>query len=301
MSDEGLFYQAVDCVIHGKADDLRGLLGEYPELAREKSAISGGNLLHYVAANGVEGELQKTPPNAVEIAEILLGAGADPNATAHFHGGGGDSTPLVGLVSSVHPHHMGVQADLVKAFCAGGAKADGIDDDGMPMATALSFYYPKAAVALEMSGARADNVIFAAALGRLDTVRAMVEKGSLGRYTLGSLDNRDGAWTGTALALADMRAGALEQAFVYAAMCGQTDVIGYLLEQGVDINAGPCRNETGLHLATWVGDLDMVKFLVENGADISKRDTRHHSAPIGWAEEGRQKAIIDYLASKGRQ
>jgi hypothetical protein len=187
---------------------------------------------------------------------------------------------------------MGVQADLVKPFCAGGAKADGIDDDGMPMATALSFYYPKAAVALEMSGARADNVIFAAALGRLDTVRAMVEKGSLGRYTLGSLDNRDGAWTGTALALADMRAGALEQAFVYAAMCGQTDVIGYLLEQGVDINAGPCRNETGLHLAAWVGDLDMVKFLVENGADISKRTHVIIPRPLAGRKKADRKLLL---------
>ena len=44
-------------------------------------------LLHYVAANGVEGYRQLTPPNAVAIADALLDAGADVDALADMYGG----------------------------------------------------------------------------------------------------------------------------------------------------------------------------------------------------------------------
>jgi hypothetical protein len=37
--------------------------------------------LHYIGANGVEGERQKTPANAVEVARILLDAGAEESST----------------------------------------------------------------------------------------------------------------------------------------------------------------------------------------------------------------------------
>jgi len=39
-------------------------------------------LLHYAAANGVEAERQRTPPNAPAVAQLLLARGADPDAFA---------------------------------------------------------------------------------------------------------------------------------------------------------------------------------------------------------------------------
>ena len=51
-----------------------------------------------------------------------------------------------------------------------GARVDGLDDDGTPLWTAITFGYTDAAEALVRCGARVDNLVFAAALGRLDAV-----------------------------------------------------------------------------------------------------------------------------------
>ena len=57
-------------------------------------------LLHYVAANGVEDFRQKTPDNIVEIAELLLDAGAEVNAESNAYGGGCTALGLVATSSS---------------------------------------------------------------------------------------------------------------------------------------------------------------------------------------------------------
>jgi hypothetical protein len=56
--------------------------------------------VHYVAANGHEGFHQRTPTNAVEIARLLLEAGAEVDALADMHGH--RRTTMQMLVSSVH-------------------------------------------------------------------------------------------------------------------------------------------------------------------------------------------------------
>src|SRR5262245_37061789 len=68
------FEAAVEAVVAGDTQALARLLGQHPELIRARSTIvtfhdppvHGATLLHYVAANGVEGFRQRTPPNAVE-------------------------------------------------------------------------------------------------------------------------------------------------------------------------------------------------------------------------------------------
>jgi hypothetical protein len=110
--------------------------------------------------------------NAVDVLGLLIERGADPDATCESYGGGSGATTMCLLVSSAGPAAAGVQAALVEALCAGGARVDGIDDDGLPLWTAVSFGYTAAAEALARCGARLDNVCFAAALGDLDAVRA---------------------------------------------------------------------------------------------------------------------------------
>lgn len=152
-----VFEQAVEAVIHGDTDTLKQLLEQHPALAGARSTRDHhATLLHYVAANGVEAERQIVPDNAVDIATILLEAGANPNATADFYGGGDGSTALVGLVTSVHPHEKGVQADLTCLFCKHG-NPNGINDDGAPLRYARQFHYEAAVQALLDSGARDDK------------------------------------------------------------------------------------------------------------------------------------------------
>jgi len=54
-----------------------------------------------------------------------------------------------------------VQAALVEALCAAGARPDGVDDDGLPLWTAIVWGYQEAVDAL-VRGARVDNLVFAA-------------------------------------------------------------------------------------------------------------------------------------------
>src|SRR5207248_2327748 len=69
------FELAADAVIEGRLTDLHRLLRDRPALATARSHRQHhANLLHYVAANGVEQYRQKSPSNAVEIATTLLEA-----------------------------------------------------------------------------------------------------------------------------------------------------------------------------------------------------------------------------------
>src|SRR5436190_2935264 len=105
------FESAVDAIVTGDVAKLNQLLGKDPELVRERSTfLHHATLLHYVGANGVENYRQKTPKNAVQVAEVLLRAGADVNAVADIYGGS-DSLGLA--ATSVFPFLTGVQDALI--------------------------------------------------------------------------------------------------------------------------------------------------------------------------------------------
>src|SRR5262249_17555376 len=145
---ENAFEAAAEAIVGGDEATLAALLLD-PELASARSARRHhATLLHYVAANGVEDFRQKSPPNAVAIATLLLDAGAAVDALADTYGGGPAQTTLNLLVSSVHPARAGVQVALVELLADRGAALEGLAGDGSPLLTALSFGYPAAAEAL---------------------------------------------------------------------------------------------------------------------------------------------------------
>ena len=95
-----LFHSAAQAVVDGNLAALHAYLSRTDAgLTSARSPQHGATLLHYVSANGpVEGNMQKTPANAVEIAQFLIENGSYVDAT--IEGGDAATTPLVGLVTS---------------------------------------------------------------------------------------------------------------------------------------------------------------------------------------------------------
>src|SRR5262249_26274078 len=82
---------------------------------------------------------------SVEIAKILLDAGAEPDSLAGMYGG--KCTTMSMLVSSCHPAEAGVQVPLVHLLIDYGAAVDekGSGSWTSPLMTALIFGYQDAA------------------------------------------------------------------------------------------------------------------------------------------------------------
>ena len=224
------FDEAVTAVITGDAAALKKLLQEDPGLIEARAPSEHrSTLLHYVGANGIEDELQKTPPNAVEITRILLDAGAEVDSLAGTYGGDTNQTTLCLLVSSCHPAEAGLQPDLVKVLCDAGAAVNGVADDGAPLATALMFSYTKSVDMLVQCGARIDNLLFSAGAGDLDRVRSWF--GSDGRLDPAAV------YDGPHFPIARDEKELVEQAFGLACYHLRLDTIRFLIEQGVDVNS----------------------------------------------------------------
>ncbi len=277
------FESAVEAVINGDVAALRSSLREHPELVRARSTrvthfdppVHRATLLHYVAANGVEGYRQKTPKNAVEVAQTLLKAGAEVDALADMYGGHYATMSM--LVSSCHPAKAGVQVALVETLLDFGAaiEARGSAKWGSPLMTALAFGYQSAAEALVRRGARVDNIAAAAGLGRLADVRQLLAAAS-------SQDRH--------------------RALALAAQHGHLEIVRLLLDTGEDPNRynlkGNHGHSTPLHQAVWSGHDAVVRLLVERGARLDIRDTIYEGTPLGWAEYGGRKEIAEYLRAR---
>lgn len=257
------FEAACDAIVEGDAGALRSLLAENASLVQARSRFAHHQtLLQHVAANGVENSRQwQSPSNAVEIARIVLDAGAEPDATCDSYGG--NSTAMTLLVSSAHPAAAGVQSDLVEILCGAGAKPNGPDDDGMPLWSAIVAWYPRAAEALVRCGARVDNLLFAAAVGDLALVKSYFDEA--GR----SLPDRAYSW-GSARAMAQPRSPEntlhpermLEYALHWAAAFRRRSVVEFLLAKHPDLQVRePIWNNTILDGAVYGGDPDIISII----------------------------------------
>ncbi len=252
------FEAAADAIHAGDLDTLRRLLDAQPALARMHSPFPHRQtLLHHVAANGIEVERQlHSPANAVDVLRLLIERGADPDATCDSYGGGSGATTMCLLVSSAGPAAAGVQAALVEALCRSGAQADGIDGDGLPLWTAITFGYAAAAEAIARCGARIDNLCFAAALGDLDAVREYFDTDGRLRDDVPPIE-RIGT-RGPELAPDRI----IEYALIWAAAHDRRQVVEYLLTKNPDLRVRePCFHATALGAARYFENHAMVALL----------------------------------------
>ena len=231
------FELAADAIVAGDASTLELLLRENPKLVRARSTrVHRATLLHYVGANGFENYRQKSPKNAVEIAAILLDAGAEVDAVADTYG---KSTTLSLVASSIHPKRAGVQIALMETLLDYGAAIDGVAGASNPLTSALRNGRREAAEFLAERGAQLD-LEAAAGVGRLDLVESFFNDGSA--------------------TTAQMNAG-----FQWACESGRGSVVNLLLNKGADLH-------TGLHWAVVGGQLDIIKLLLERGAPLEAKN-----------------------------
>jgi ankyrin repeat protein len=266
-SPTSAFETAADAIVAGDIPTLERLLRDNAGLIHARSTREHrATLLHYVAANGVENYRQRTPKNAVKVAEILLEAGAEVDAEADVYGGG--ATTLGLAATSVHPFRAGVQNDLIDVLVKHGARLDypgGAGNKHTLVTGCLANGRGEAAEYLASLGA-ALNLQGAAGVGRLDVVRTYF--------------NDDGSLTDTATQ-AD-----LANAFIWACGYGRSEVVEFLLESGIDVNARypfHGRGHTGLHLASYHAHPDVVGVLLRRGATEDLTDETWGTTPLVWA------------------
>jgi hypothetical protein len=260
------FRRAVDLMDAGDVEGLRAHLHAHPNLVHERVVFEGGNyfqnpsLLEFVAENPIRHG--KLPANIVEVAKLILDAGAkNDQATL-------DET--LGLVCSGRvPRECGVQIPLIDLLCDYGADPN----RGMPGVHGEF----EAAGALLRRGARVDLPV-AAALGRIEDARRLLPSATP--------EDRH-----RALALS-AQFGQTE--IVHMLLDAGEDPNRYN-------PAGFHAHSTPLHQAALAGHAAAVRLLVERGARLDLKDTIWQGTPEGWALHGGKTRVADYLRAQSEQ
>jgi hypothetical protein len=243
-SEASLFESVVDAIVSGDAAKVERLLREDPGLVRARSSREhGAMLLHYVSANGVEGYRQKTPKNIVDIAKMLLDAGAEVDATCHVYGS--DCTTLGLTATSIHPEKAGVMDDLLQLLLDRGAS---MDRNG--------------------SAGRAHSLVFAClANGRFGSARFLASKGApvdfVSAAALDQFDIIKEKFNADGSRKPDLSRELIQEAFRYACGYGANGVVEFLLQRGADLAEHSGDGQTGTHYAVIFGRLDTLKLLLQ--------------------------------------
>jgi len=256
-SGTAIFESAVDAIVDGDAATLQRLLREHPNLVRQRSTRDhGATLLHYVSANGVEDFRQKTPKNIVEIARMLLDAGADVNAESNSYGP--RDTTFMLTATSCHPADAGVQIPLLQLLLDRGATVNAGDvlaclHNGRGPA---ALFCARQDVPLDLEAA--------AGVGALDAVKTFVRPD--GTLVNGATQKQ------------------LIDGFAWANEYGYRDVVEYLVDAGVPTDSRLRHDgQTALHWAAWGGHSDIVRLLIARGAPVSEKDRTYDGTPLDWA------------------
>jgi len=245
------FELAADAIVSGDLPTLKRLLKANPNLVLDRSMREHrATLLHYTAANGVEGYRQRTPKNIVAIAELLLKCGAEVDAEADVYRGG--CTTLGLAATSVHPEVAGVQEALLQLLLDHGAVIDKPNLAGnrhTAVTACLANGRPSAAKFLAAHGAQLD-LESAAGIGRIDIVKSYFDSdGNLNAPTTKQ---------------------ELQKGFLWACMYGHEEVVSYLLESGADLLDRAATGATALHWAAGGAHLEIVRLLLNRGASLEE-------------------------------
>lgn len=260
---DAAFRRGVELIDDGDVAGLREHLRNHPRLVHDRVSFEGENyftrptLLEFVAENPVRHE--SLPPNIVEIAELIIAAGAPAMAI----------TSTLSLVSSGRvPRECGLQVSLIELLCSRGARAD----DAITPALVHGEF--EAVETLLRHGGTMD-VAVAAGLGRTADVR----------QTLPSADS-----------LSRHRALALAAQHGHAEIVTLLLSAG---EEPNRYNPVGCHSHsTPLHQAALAGHLQVVQILVQHGARADLHDTLYKGTALDWAEYGKRDAVVAFLRER---
>ena len=253
----------------------------------------------------------------LEVAGLLLKAGADPNAETRL-----GVTPLYLAAQNGNP-------EMVKTLLAAGAKANQVDraTGESILVAAIRAASTGSVQALLASGADANAaepqlritpLMVAAELGHADMVRALLDRGAdlhartrIGATPEPKLPCIDKAGCGSH-GVGIIRGGLPDQGIrapipgamtplMYAAREGHIDAAKLLIEAGADVNEVDKNDINPLLMAISNNHIDMARFLIERGANINAVDW-YGRTPLFAAIEMRERgSSLRHLSAHGHR
>ena len=271
------FHPAMAAVRAGDLETFRSLIAADPSLVTSRSTKSHPTLLQCVVLDG------NGRPNNVEMAEVLIQAGAELNE------------PMIATGSI---NNRAVAERLLDR----GALIDGTGG-WSPLEEALYWNSQDVIALLLERGAKVLNLRIAAGLGRTDLIENYFNTDGSLKPEAGKIDwpfrSHEPIAQTNHESEKQFQLAIINNAFVYACMHGHIDAAQLLLDKGAEINAIPGGFDyagTGLHYAALNGHRAMIEFLLGHGADRQIKDTKVGSTAAGWAEYGKHKELLDLLA-----
>ena len=135
---------------------------------------------------------------------------------------------------------------------------------------------PRAKAKVE-AASKGQELVNAAAMGKMQRVRSLIERG---------VDVNSRRHSGAT-------------ALFMAAQTGHEEIVSYLLTHGADINASTNRGATPLHAAIESSDAAMVNLLISQGADIHVQGTKKGFSPLHLAAQYGSPEIALALITQG--
>ncbi len=220
------FHPAMRAVKAGDLESFKAALAGDPTLATSRSTRSHPTLLQCVVLDGND------QPHNVEMAQILIDAGADVN----------------GAFAACASIDNRACAELLLEH---GAAVDGTGG-WSPLEEALYWNNRNVIALLLEHGAKVQNLRTAAGLGRTDLIESYFNPDGTLKPEAGKID-----WPfGVRRSWPQDQQGIVNNAFVFACMHGHIDAAKLLLEKGAEINVIPGGFDfagTGLHYAALNG------------------------------------------------
>jgi ankyrin repeat protein len=266
------FHPAVEAINAGDVERLRALIETDPALATSRSSSSHPTLLQCLVLDASES------PNQIEMARILIDAGADVNG------------PLVAAAGMNNAEGIAYLLDR-------GAAIDGTGG-WSPLEEALYWNSDRARDLLLERGAKIRNLRTAAGLGRLDVMQTFFDSDGTLRSEAGKVNWPWEEGLPQFASFRQDRQGIIDNALAYACMHGHVDAAAFLLDRGAELNTIPGGFDysgTALHYAASNGHRAMVDFLLALGADASITDTKLGYTAAAWADYAEHPDIRDLL------